>query len=128
MPLSNGYYISEILISNWIYKSSSLPASLDRFSKNDDSPFRLTLLPEDANSSLDDGFHSAEKQAVDGSEMVITSIKRSRGLTPLEKKTLIAKRLIPLGLSLLVLGGVVATHFLILLPSSREMIRLMHGK
>ena len=119
MPLSNGFYISEILISKWIYKSSSLPASLDRFSKNDDSPLRLTLLPEDANSSLDDRVHSAEKQAVDGSEMVIPSIKRSRGLTPSEKKT---------GLSLLGLGGVVASHFLIPLPSSREMIRLMHGK
>ena len=104
----SGLYISEILVSNWIYKSSSLPL-LDRFSKSDDSPFRLTLLPEDMNSSLDNRVHSAEKQAMGGSEMGITSIKRSHGLvTPSEKKTLVAKRLIPLGLSLLVLCGAVA--------------------
>ncbi|KAK2559610.1 Multidrug and toxin extrusion protein 2 [Acropora cervicornis] len=114
----------EILISSWINKSSSLPF-LDRFSKRDDSPLRLNLLPEDVNSSLDDRVHSVEKQAMDGSEMGITSIKRSHGLTPSEKKTLIAKRLIPLVLSLLVLGGAVAIHFLIPLPSSREMMGLM---
>ena len=121
--LSIGLYISEILISNWIYKSSSLPL-LDRFGKSDDSPLRLTLLPEDVNSSLDNRIHS-EKQAMDGSEMDITSTKRSHGLTPSEKKTLVAKRLIPLVLSLLVLGGAVAIHFLIPLPSSREMMGLM---
>ena len=77
------------------------------------------------NSSLDDRVHSAEKQAMDGSEMGITSIKRSRGLTPSEKKTLVAKRLIPLVLSLLLLGGAVAIHFLFPLPSQREMMRLM---
>ena len=76
------------------------------------------------NSSLDDRVHSTEKQAMDGSEMGITSIKRSHGLTPSEKKTLVAKRLIPLGLSLLVLGGAVAIHFLIPLQSPREMIGL----
>ena len=88
------------------------------------SPLKLTLLPEDVNSSLGDRVHSTEKQAMDGQEMGITSIKRSRGLTPSEKKTLVAKRLIPLGLSLLVLGAAVAIHFLIPLPSSREMMGL----
>ena len=117
-------YIAEILISNWIYKSSSLPLPAC-FSKSDDSPLRITLLSENVNSSLDNRVHSAEKQAMDGSEMGITSIKRSHGLTPSEKKTLIAKRLIPLALSLLVLGGEVAIHFLIPLPSSREMMGLM---
>ena len=92
--------------------SSSLPL-LDRFSKSHDSSLRLSLLHEDVNSSLDDRVHSTEKQAMDGSEMGITSIKRGHGLTPSEKKTLVAKRLIPLGLSLLVLGGAVAIHFLI---------------
>ena len=62
---------------------------------------------------------------MDGAEMGITSIKRSHGLTSSEKRTLVAKRLIPLGLSLLVLGGAVAIHFLIPLPSSREMMGLM---
>ena len=122
--LSIGLYISEILISSWINKSSSLPL-LDRFSKRDDSPLRLTLLSEDVNSSLDDRVHSVEKQAMDGSEMEITSIKRSHGLTPSGKKTLVAKRLIPLVLCLLVLGGAVAIHFLIPLPSSRELMGLM---
>ena len=122
--ISVGLYISEILISNWIYKSSSLPL-LDCFSRSDDSPLKLTLLPEDVNSSLGDRVHSTEKQAMDGQEMGITSIKRSRGLTPSEKKTLVPKRLIPLVLSLLVLGGAVAIHFLIPLPSSREMMGLM---
>ena len=46
-------------------------------SVNDDSPLRLTLLSEDMNSSLDDRVHSAKKQAMDGSEMGIKSIKRS---------------------------------------------------
>ena len=55
-----GFYISEILISNWMYKSSPLPL-LDRFSRSDDSSLRLTLLSEDVNSSLDDRVHSAEK-------------------------------------------------------------------
>ena len=62
---------------------------------------------------------------MDGSEMGITSTKRSRRLTPLEKKTLVAKRLIPLILSLLVLGGAVAIHFLIPLLSLRGMMELM---
>ena len=70
-------------------------------------------------------FTAAEKQAIDGSEMGITSIKRSRGLTPSEKKTLVPKRLIPLVVSLLVLGGAVAIHLLIPLPSSRELMGLM---
>ena len=116
-------YIPEILISNWIYKSSSLPL-LDRFSKSDDSPLRLTLLSEDVNSSLDNCVHS-EKKAMDGSEIGITSTELSHGLTPSEKKTLVAKRLIPLVLSLLVLDGAVAIHFLIPLPSSRGMMGLM---
>ena len=68
----------------------SLPL-LDRFSKSDGSFLRLSLLHEDVNSSLDDRVHSAEKQAMDGSEMGITS-KRSHGLTLSEKKTLVAKR------------------------------------
>ena len=57
--------------------------------------------------------------------MGFTSIKRSHVLTPSEKKTLVAKRLIPLVLSLLVLGGAVAIHFLTPLPSSGEMMGLM---
>ena len=77
------------------------------------------------NSSLDDRGHSVEKQAMHGSEMGITSVKRSHGLTLSEKKTFIAKRLIPLVLSLLMLGGAVTTYFLIPLPSSREMMGLM---
>ena len=112
-------YIAEILISNWIYKSSSLPLSAC-FSKSDDSPLRIILLSENVNSSLDDRVHSAEKQAMDGSEMGITSIKRSHGLTPSGKKTLVARRLIPLVLSFLVLGGEVAIEFQIPLPSSTE--------
>ena len=120
--LSNGLYISEILISNWF---SRVRPFLYWTAPVRDSPPRLTLLSEDVNSSLDDRVHSAEKQAMDGSEMAITSIERSRGLTPSEKKTLIAKRLIPLVLSLLVLGGAAAIHFLIPLPSSREMMELM---
>ena len=51
--LSIGLYISENLISKWIYKTSSLPL-LDGFSKSDDSPLGLTLLSEDVNFSLDD--------------------------------------------------------------------------
>ena len=112
-------YIAEILISNWIYKSSSLPLSAC-FSKSDDSPLRIILLSENVNSSLDNRVHSAEKQAMDGSEMGITSIKRSHGLTPSGKKTLVARRLIPLVLSFLVLGGEVAIEFQIPLPSSTE--------
>ena len=57
---------------------------------------------------------------MDGSEMGITSTKRSHGLTPSEKKTLVAKRLNPLVLSLLVLGGAVAIHFLILYRRQEE--------
>ena len=69
---------------------------LDRFSKGDDSPLRLTLLLNDVNSSIDNRVHSAEKKAMDGPEMGITStgIKRNHGLTPSEKKTFVAKRLI----------------------------------
>ena len=62
---------------------------------------------------------------MDSSEMGITSTKRSHGLTPSEKKTLVAKRLIPLVLSLWVLGGAVSIHLLIPLPSSRGMMGLM---
>ena len=41
-------------------------------------------------------------------------------LTSLEKKSLIRKRLIPLIISLLILGAAVAIHLLVPLPSSRD--------
>ena len=47
------------------------------------------------------------------------------GLHLQKKKTLVPKRLIPLVVSLLVLGGAVAIHLLIPLPSSRELMGLM---
>ena len=50
----------------------------------------------------------------------VYDVKDSHRLTSSEKKSLIKKRLIPLIISLLILGAAVAIHLLVPLPSSPE--------
>ena len=50
----------------------------------------------------------------------VCDVKDSNRLTSSEKKSLIRKRLIPLIISLLILGAAVAIHLLVPLPSYHE--------
>jgi len=50
----------------------------------------------------------------------VYGVKDRNRLTSLEKKSLIRKRLIPLIVSLMILGAAVAIHFLVPLPSSHN--------
>ena len=79
------------------------------------SPFRLALLPNDVNTSLQFDGHQEEIESE-----ATANIKRSHNLTSSQKRALIIKRLIPLVISLMILGGAVAVRFLISLPSSHE--------
>ena len=74
------------------------------------SQFRLALLSNDRNTSeRDSRQEEIESEAT-------ANIKRSDSLTSAQKRALIVKRLIPLVISLLILGGAVAVRFLIPLP------------
>ena len=74
------------------------------------SQFRLALLSKDGSTSeRDSRQEEIESEAT-------ANIKRSDSLTSAQKRALIVKRLIPLVISLLILGGAVAVRFLIPLP------------
>ena len=106
------YFFSELVLSSWIHKSSSLPflSPCDA----DVPQLRPSLLLRDFN-----GRHEFISQ---GSEpnTAVCDVQDSNRLTSSEKKSLIRKRLIPLTTSLLILGAAVAIHLLIPLPSSQH--------
>ena len=106
-------FFSDLILASWISKSSSLPF-LNHIDAND-SQFRLTLLPNDVNTTLEFGSHQKQIESE-----ATANMKRSHSLTSAQKRALIIKRLIPLVISLLILGGAVAVRFLIPLPSSHE--------
>lgn len=110
--------ISDVFLASWIYKTSSLPF-LHRFNA-DDNYFRRILLSNDANTPSECNGH-LELQQVNESQTT-TNVKDNYGLSPSEKKSLIVKRLFPLIISLLMLGGAVAIRLLIPLPSSHEVV------
>jgi len=103
---------SELDLSSWIHKSSSLPF-LSRFDAHV-TQFQPSLLLRDFN-----GQHEFMSQGSEPNTAVCDVQDRNR-LTSLEKKSLIRKRLIPLIISLLILGTAVAIHLLVPLPSSHE--------
>ena len=74
------------------------------------SQFRLALLSNDGSTSEKDS-----RQGEIESEAT-ANIKRMHSLTSAQKRALIVKRLIPLVISLMILGGAVAVRFLIPLP------------
>ena len=80
----------------------------------DNSQFRLALLSNDGSTSER---HSHQEEIE--SEATAT-IERSHNLKSTQKRALIVKRLIPLVISLMILGGAVAVRFLIPLPLSQE--------
>ena len=105
-------FISDLNLASWISKTSSL-----LFLKHvdaDNSQFRLALLSNDGSTSERDSHQEEIKSEATG------DIKRSHNLTSSQKRALIIKRLIPLVISLMILGGAVAVRFLIPLPSSHE--------
>ena len=102
------YFFSELVLSSWIHKSSSLPF-LSRFDA-DVTQFRPSLLLRDFN-----GQHEFMSQGSESNAAVCDVQDRNR-LTSSEK-SLIRKRLIPLIISLLILGAAVAIHLLVPLPS-----------
>ena len=102
------FFFSDLILANWISKTSSLPF-LNHMDANN-SQFRLALLSNDGSTSeRDSREEEVESEAT-------ANIKRSHSLTSAQKRALIVKRLIPLVISLLILGGAVAVRFLIPLP------------
>ena len=104
-------FFSDLILASWISKSSSLPF-LNRIDANN-SQFRLTLLPNDVNTSLEFDSHQKEIESE-----ATANMKRIHSLTSAQKRALIVKRLIPLVMSLMILGGSVTVRFLIPMPSS----------
>lgn len=80
--------------------------------------FRPALLLRDVSDC--NGQHEFVSQESEPNGAVF-DVKDSNRLTSSEKKSLIRKRLIPLIISLLILGAAVAIHVLVPLPSSHEM-------
>ena len=109
------FFFSELVLSSWIYKSSSLPF-LSRFDA-DATLLRPALLSR--NVSDCNGQHEFISQGVEPNTAACDVQGRNR-LTSSEKKSLIRKRLIPLIISLLILGAAVAIHLLVPLPSSHD--------
>ena len=104
-----------MFLSSWIYKSSSLPF-LSRFDANNT---QFQLLSRDA-SKQPECNGELEFQQEESTSETACDVKHRNRLTSSEKKSLIRKRLIPLGISLLILGAAVAVRFLVPLPSSHE--------
>ena len=102
----------ELVLSSWIHKSSSLPF-LSRFDAGM-TQFRPPLLLRDFNSQ-----HELRSQESEPNTAVC-DVQDSNRLTSSEKKSLITKRLIPLIISLLILGAAVAIRLLVPLPSSHD--------
>ncbi|XP_073233967.1 multidrug and toxin extrusion protein 2-like [Porites lutea] len=98
----------DLILASWISKTSSLPF-LNHMDANN-SQFRLALLSNDGSTSEKDS-----RQGEIESEAT-ANIKRMHSLTSAQKRALIVKRLIPLVISLMILGGAVAVRFLIPLP------------
>ena len=106
------FFFSDLILASWISKTSSLPF-LNHMDANN-SQFRLALLSNDGSTSeRDSREEEVESEAT-------ANIKRSHSLTSAQKRALIVKRLIPLVISLMILGGSVAVRFLIPFPSSHE--------
>ena len=103
-------FISDLNLASWISKTSSL-LFLNHVDA-DNSQFRLALLSNDGSTSERDSHQEEIKSEA------TADIKRSHNLTSSQKRTLIVKRLIPLVISLMILGGAVALRFLIPLPLS----------
>ena len=108
--LSSLTFFSELLLSSWVHKSSSLPF-LSRFDAGV-TQFRPPLLLRDFKYEL----------RSQGSEpnTAVCDVQDSNTLTSSEKKSLIRKRLIPLIISLLILGAAVAIRLLVPLPSPHD--------
>ena len=101
-------FFSDLILANWISKTSSLPF-LNHMDANN-SQFRLALLSNDGSTSeRDSRQEEIESEAT-------ANIKSSHSLTSAQKRALIVKRLIPLVISLMILGGAAAARFLIPLP------------
>ena len=105
-------FISDLNLASWISKTSSL-LFLNHVDA-DNSQFRLALLSNDGSTSERESHQEEIKSEA------TADIKRSHNLTSSQKRALIVKRLIPLVISLMILGGAVALRFLISLPSSHE--------
>ena len=102
------FFFSDLILANWISKTSSLPF-LNHMDANN-SQFRLALLSNDGSTSERD----SRQEEIESEET--GNIKSSHSLTSAQKRALIVKRLIPLVISLMILGGAVAARFLIPLP------------
>ena len=71
------------------------------------------------NTSLEFDSHQKEIESE-----ATANMKRIHSLTSAQKRALIIKRLIPLVMSLMILGGSVAVRFLIPMPSSHGILHL----
>ena len=106
---------SGAMLLSWIYKTSSLPF-LSRFHAANN---HFELLTNDENKRTEYNGELEFNQEESASKTACDANHHIR-LTSLEKKSLIIKRLIPLGISLLILGAAVFVRFFVPLPPSYE--------
>lgn len=99
------------MLSSWIYKTSSLPF-LSRFHAANN---HFELLTSDGNKRTE-----CNGELEFNLEDSVLETNHHIRLTSSEKKSLITKRLIPLGISLLILGAAVFVRFFVPLPPSYE--------
>ena len=105
------------MLSSWIYKTSSLPF-LCRFHAANNY---FELLTSDGNKRT--GCNGElEFNLEDSALETACGTSHHIRLTSSEKKSLITKRLIPLGISLLILGAAVFVRYFVPLPPSYETV------
>ena len=105
------------MLSSWIYKTSSLPF-LSRFHAANN---HFELLTSDGNKRTECN-GEPEFNLEDSALETACGTSHHIRLTSSEKKSLITKRLIPLGISLLILGAAVFVRYFVPLPPSYETV------
>ena len=101
----------DAMMSSWIYKTSSLPF-LCRFHAANNH-FELLTGDENKRTECNGELEfNQEDSAIETNHHI--------RVTSSEKKSLIIKRLVPLGISLLILGAAVFVRFYVPLPPSNE--------
>lgn len=105
----------DAMLSSWIYKTSSLPF-LRRFHAGNNH-FELLTSDENKRTECNGELELMQEDNASGRACDANHLIR---LISSEKKSLIRKRLIPLGISLLILGAAIVVRFLVPLPPSYE--------
>ena len=110
-------FSSDAMLFSWIYKTSSLPF-LSRYHAANNH-FELLTSDENKRTEYNGELEFNQEESASGTACDANHHIR---LTSSEKKSLIIKRLIPLGISLLILGAAVFVRFFVPLPPSYETV------